>query len=66
MWLAEFGPAFEEAVLEHEVLPFFEKLYDAWFSSWPEEFAMYIDEECLADVEQRKIARPVLPSVLLF
>ncbi len=23
MWLAEFGPAFEEAVLEHEVLPFF-------------------------------------------
>ncbi|SJL15791.1 uncharacterized protein ARMOST_19296 [Armillaria ostoyae] len=56
LWLAEFGPAFEEAVLEHRVLPFFEKLYDSWFSSWPEdEFAMYVDEECLADIEQRKI-----------
>ncbi|SJL05722.1 uncharacterized protein ARMOST_09058 [Armillaria ostoyae] len=44
LWLAEFGPAFEEAVLEHRVLPFFEKLYDSWFSSWPEdEFAIKVD-----------------------
>ncbi len=66
MWLAEFGPAFKEAVLEHKVLPFFKKLYNAWFSSWPEEFAMYINEECQADIEQCKIVHPVLLSILLF
>ncbi len=37
LWLAEYGPAFEQAVLGHTVLPFFEGLCQEFFRAWPED-----------------------------
>ncbi|SJL00979.1 uncharacterized protein ARMOST_04293 [Armillaria ostoyae] len=56
LWLAEYGPAFEQAVLGHTVLPFYEGLCKEFFSAWPEDEAeMLMEEEQIADEEQRKI-----------
>ncbi len=58
LWLAEYGPAFEQAVLGHTVLPFFEGLCQEFFRAWPEdEPEMLMEEERIADEEQRKIVR---------
>ncbi|PBK98132.1 hypothetical protein ARMGADRAFT_568989 [Armillaria gallica] len=56
LWLAEYGPAFEQAVLGHIVLPFFEGLCQEFFCAWPkDESEMLMEEERIADEEQRKI-----------
>ncbi|KAK0436075.1 uncharacterized protein EV420DRAFT_1487667 [Desarmillaria tabescens] len=47
LWLAECGPAFEQAVLADTVLAFFEELYGLYFTAWPEDQS--------PDKEQRKI-----------
>ncbi|KAK0436510.1 hypothetical protein EV421DRAFT_1907850 [Armillaria borealis] len=55
LWLAEFGPAFERAIYADTVLRFLDRIYEEYFSLWPENVSGGFTGGNDPDKEQRKI-----------